>query len=518
MNAQALSTSRHQSAQSKYSIIGTWRKVPQTPHDVLLASEYHVNFGIFTFNSDGTYTDVFDSYTYDLRTKPATPYINQHFSYSGTYTYNNLTQDLELKRVEFPHSLVPIHFSDSKTLYWQDSNHFQWANTALLSNGSPIQLERAPGGSVAQDSSPLKLNRATTKDASSVTVDYSITGSTQSQPIDFKVYRSSTPDPAAGTLLGDVPDATSSDLSPGPHSVTLLKGTDLPPDTKHPYVVVVGSTATGKSTTYFRKWRLATVAHGYAGYYATDRSATSNWVKAMGDDLKGFHYCDDAIQYLWLDKSVLEQSGMTAVCGADLAMKIRVYIAGKANTHPGDVVDLLMIGHSRGTVVTSEALNDLRPSDLTGSNVHVVLLDCHPASDQTNDAHMLDFNVKADTLPLVKNKDGKSMTPVEYLAYFQHLANDHEIVLPAGRNIKKIDVWWQKTETKWLEPNFIFEGALNLFGIGEFDGRIANNSGVAIDWKNLTTSSTPSPPAYPVGHEQVHDLFKTMLEQLQASN
>ena len=382
---------------------------------------------------------------------------------------------------------------------------------------SPIKKPLLPEPHIA---SGISLAKATTTDASSVTVDYTVSGKGPSKPIDFKFFRSSAPnvanDPSGGSLIGENVDTQPGDLASGKHTVTFLKGVDLPPDAKRPYVVVVATSGTDKSSTYFRKWRLATVAHGYAGYNTLldpgAQSRTIAWVNTMADFLKGFHYCDDAIRYLWVSDSIAENPNMLRVNGKRLALQIQQYVSNKSTSHPGDVIDLLMVGHSRGTVVISQALQNLTSKDLTGSNVAIVLLDCHPASRLSNPpAHVTcDYSAEAASVKVIKG-----MSVIEYLTFFQNVVNDPEIVIPNGINIKSIDVWWQHTTVQCLKQYQPQPGSyLNLWGIGALDNRITNNSGISITWHDVTTTETPSTNStFPVGHEEVHQLYKDSLTQ-----
>ena len=53
-------------------------------------------------------------------------------------------------------------------------------------------------------------------------------------------------------------------LVPGRHEATILAGVVLTPDTSKPYVIIVGDSAGETSQTYFHKWTMGVIVHGYA--------------------------------------------------------------------------------------------------------------------------------------------------------------------------------------------------------------------------------------------------------------
>jgi hypothetical protein len=340
-----------------------------------------------------------------------------------------------------------------------------------------------------------------------VTVDYKTTGSVPAAELD--VYRSatSTVDPAATTVPGTQTFLGEESLSSltGSGEVTILKGHDLPPDPAKPYVVVVAKYKGKTSQTYFRKWRLATIAHGYAGLSTGDQANTLTWVRNMASALKENLDCDEAIPFDWIAESVAAQTNMTVQAGNLLANRIQLYRAQRASEHLGDVVDILMVGHSRGTVVTSQALL-LLAKHPSGGIIDVVLLDCHPANWHSND--------------LCSPRLGDNTNIISKAAYdrvtaFQIVADDPEIVIPADAEIHSVKVWWQKTPSNAfhvLDPNHI----LNLWGIGLGDGRIQNLSGVIMMPFDLTGKPFDQPEkGDSVGHEQVHEWYEDLIESRQ---
>lgn len=354
---------------------------------------------------------------------------------------------------------------------------------------------------LSSDNSPIKLTKATTKDARSVTVDCKVPAGPALNSLNLKVYRSREKSVKPGSnegLLGQANvgrDDKGSALAPGPHQITLLKGTDLPPDPAKPYVVVV-ATANGKTTqTYFRKWRLATVAHGYAGRFENDRKRTWAWAKKMEADLMSIDRFDKAVALNWIENSVKEQAGMPTLAGESLAKQISDYRAAKTKAHPGDVVDVHLIGHSRGTIVTSKTLIGLSRLGQVGSYVTVTLLDIHPA------------NPSSDTLRDRDKVDGFVID--QFVQDFDRIAQDPQVVLPANAGIKSVDIWWQQTLCtafdKSLKKNN--QHLVNLWGQSPASGFLKNHSGVSIQWNNLSSYGKGIQPN-PIGHEEVHEYYQ----------
>ena len=212
------------------------------------------------------------------------------------------------------------------------------------------------------------FSQATTKDSNSVAVDYSIAKADISQRLTFDVYRS---DRAvldgSSVLLGETtldPAVDSQKLTQGTHAgVALVQGTALTPNTALPYIVVVadrnGAVAedpNSLNTTYFRTFELGVVVHGKE---STPSNATPAWETSMASDLKKFDHYDNVIAFNWVKDSSMPAPGLATKAGDALYSQVVAAAASLDATHAGDVVDLHWIGHSRGAVVVSRALQDL---------------------------------------------------------------------------------------------------------------------------------------------------------------
>jgi len=257
----------------------------------------------------------------------------------------------------------------------------------------------------------IALKKATTLDAKSVSVDYEIKDANAISS-HFEIYRSTdstihdlknlTPD-ANLVKLGDTTLIATDKLTKGEHDkVTILSKTELLPDTRMPYIIVVASYNDKKVQVYFRKWMLGAVVHGFDRWALHEsplhrlpdwlwRSEFQNftepsWETTMASQLKTKDGYDEVIACDWMQTCGLKQHGWAEQAGEKLAGDIVTWIRAHEQ-HPGDVVDIHLIGHSRGTVVVSQALQTLATKLKTnnapfgGSYVELTLLDPHPANN-----------------------------------------------------------------------------------------------------------------------------------------
>jgi len=226
---------------------------------------------------------------------------------------------------------------------------------ALLS-AQPVQLT-----AVLPD---LTLTKATALDAKSVEVSYTITNANITQSLRFDVYRSDQPIvDGTSKLIGTQVIATTdtADLAQGTHvDVKLIAGTTLPPNQSLPFIVVVADgdnnvTEDPASTNvaYFRTWVLGAVAHGFN---STSSNTTPTWETRMANELKTVDHYDAVIAFNWMATAGLKKSGQAVAAGDQLYSQIIVAADNLAAGHAGDVVDLHVIGHSRGAVVVNRAL------------------------------------------------------------------------------------------------------------------------------------------------------------------
>ena len=358
----------------------------------------------------------------------------------------------------------------------------------------------------------LSLSEATTLDAKSVAVTYGIANAAVTNPLTFNVYRSATPTfDSSSTLIGTQtidPAMDPTDLQLGNHTVTLISGTNLPPDPSHPYVVVVADAnnsvpeaAGSVNTAYFRKFLVGVISHGFNFSTST---VTPDWEQSMATDLMIYDNYDFVIPFNWMAQSHDPEPGLAAAAGHDMYSQVVKKANELAAVHAGDVVDLHFIGHSRGAVVVSQAMLDLvgtTDSALEGSYIKATFLDPHPANGSTIGL------ASGYPIPVAALLGGELL----WYDAVSTLANDRQVVVPT--NVKDADVYYQHSSylDGFILKPFVAQSAseffLNLWGEGPNDG-IIEDSASPIEWHNLTdnvdTSDGPDGLAIgPIGHSEV---------------
>lgn len=239
--------------------------------------------------------------------------------------------------------------------------------------------------------SAIVLSSATQTNDQTVAIDYQIASSSLSS-LTVDVDRSSSAELGVGkqVAIGAV-TLSGSELTPGVHDdVSLVLGDRSPGvdalaiDPAHPYVI---ATATGPdgitSSASYRTITIGLVTHGFE---ASDTAPA--WIYQIAASLKSLGY-NDAIPYAWAKASHTLKAGEGVENGIKAADVIEKYIKGKnsngqPNVPAGAVVDLQLIGHSRGSVVITQAMKTLQ-KDLAeipqakGGFWELTYLDPHPS-------------------------------------------------------------------------------------------------------------------------------------------
>lgn len=256
--------------------------------------------------------------------------------------------------------------------------------------GPTVRARDLPGGGTAPASPNIAMLSATTPDSRGVTVTYQVAG-TNLPAIPLAIYRSADArfDPTADLPLGGQA-LSGADLTPGNHTVTVTLPGGLPIDPAHPYVLavadpgnVVAESNEADNLASFRTFVIGAVAHGLEL-----NPGTPAWIGTMAASLRGVGY-DVAIPFDWSRFSSLPVPGLSTLAGQQLAGAI-VAAAQQLQPRlsPGDVIDLHLIGHSRGGVVVSQVALALQALEQAGALpalkagwLKMTLLDPHPADD-----------------------------------------------------------------------------------------------------------------------------------------
>ena len=215
----------------------------------------------------------------------------------------------------------------------------------------------------------------------------------------------------------------------------------------------------------------------------------------MADDLVSIDHYNSAIAFNWVQQSSTPAPGEATAAGDTLFSQLVAAASTLQAEHAGDVVDLHLIGHSRGAVVVSRALQDLagqHPAALAGAYVKVTLLDPHPSSPAS------------DALASIQSSPLGKVVGVAYRS-FESATNDPPVVLPANAGIQSVEIYYEHTPSSDF-PSNNGESVINLWGEGPDDPALINQSGVAIDWHDLT--SVDDPTLGLIGHSETHEYYQ----------
>jgi hypothetical protein len=355
---------------------------------------------------------------------------------------------------------------------------------------------------------PITMDSATSPNSKSISFSYDISEAEPGQPITVGIYRSNSPTFDGNAIKVDEQTVPAQDSNGGdseavgPHTVDIQDPNALLPDPTHEYVYVVadpdhniGDPTGAYHEAHYQKFVVGVVVHGFD-------PVMPQWEKDMAGDLTTYAHFDDVIAFDWSSSSILPIPGVTQFQGTLLAIEIAFAadLTVASQGHPGvDVVDLDLIGHSRGSVVISQALQDLdgtTDSVLAGGYKAMTMLDPHPANNSyaTQTASFGSFSQ-----PVVE--------PV-YRA-FQFATRDPQVLIPP--NVDQVNLYYQHTPAsafKLFGPQWQ-EAILNLWG--EDPSLIINDSSTPLSDDN---SEDLTNDVYdnlgPVGHSEVplwYDLY-----------
>ncbi|HKB39715.1 MAG TPA: alpha/beta fold hydrolase [Gemmataceae bacterium] len=234
------------------------------------------------------------------------------------------------------------------------------------------------------------------------------------------------------------------------HGQVALLG-ELPIDPARPHVIVAVDPANtlaesdeSNNVASFRKLTLGVTVHGLA--LSGQKPA---WIDQAGDLLERQGYAG-TIRFDWAQASRLPVPGQGVMAGLRLADLIRQQAAQLA-TQPNDVIDVHLIGHSRGNTVITTALFALQaqpgPQALALGFAKLTLLDPHVARNQ---------GALARGLAELRNRSGvstvglfsfaarspQSRAVAEATLRFQAAAQDPPVVI--APNADAVEVFFQR--------------------------------------------------------------------------
>jgi hypothetical protein len=350
--------------------------------------------------------------------------------------------------------------------------------------------DQAQGASAQVSITPdYLLQEATEPNPHEISLTYDVMSNSLTQlPLD--VYRSPVAEPS--TLVNEIANVVISnpqDLTPGEHNnvIVNLNGAVLSIDPSEEFVDVVGNPdANGQSTgpdheVYFQKFVLGVATHGFA----SDGTVPA-WLPQLSCGLQQAGY-NQVIEFTWVLASLKPKSRITVSEGSQMASQIKSAadsLVTQQGVAPGSVVDLHLIGHSRGSVVISQAmLNLVSTTDpaLVGGFKEMTFLDPHPASS-------------ADQF-LSAAKTTKARIELALYNGFVSRTQDPAVVIPS--NVNEAEVYYQQNPVS-VFPASSGESTLNLWG----DIRdITNQSTIAVSYFLLNNDTLSN--GSPIGHSEV---------------
>jgi hypothetical protein len=290
----------------------------------------------------------------------------------------------------------------------------------------------------------IAMLAVTTHDSKSVTFQYSIANASVKSSFSVAIYRAprATFQPANDIKIGEK-TFLSADGSVGTHTFTLTITGGLPIDPAHPFVLAVANPTRSvvesdaqsdtNDVASFRTFVVGAVAHGYEA-----TPGLPAWVNGIAKGLTHDGY-DVAIPFNWSSTSNTPLPGQAVAAGLKLANEIAKDVA-KLPLGPNDVIDLQLIGHSRGAVVISQAALDLQAMEqassfsnskaLRSGFLKLTFLDPHPANN--GNPQQAWYSASGGSL---------GRLGLGLYTQFQAAAQDPQVVIPS--NASDTEVYYQ---------------------------------------------------------------------------
>jgi hypothetical protein len=381
----------------------------------------------------------------------------------------------------------------------------------------------------------IVIKSVRTEDSRSLIVDYDVQNANLLQPLKIGLYRSSvTPasgtfDPSSAQILGPpiivpVGNYTTITQAGQDHEVTLdlqAQG-GLTPNTKYPYVIADADPANELTnaqydtrTGSFRTYVISAVVPGFQltqglinrysrilfDYSLTELAKFeslpteselmdwlfSTWENGLTDALLAAAYdaSDAVIQLHW--NSGAPDPNAVYDAADELVSQITLAAAIIPGLQANDVIDVRLIAHSRGTVVSSLAMQSLTSSPQMPQLQHgffkMTLMDPHPANQK--------YGLNADFSP-----DFDGLVFLAGYTWFEAQVHDPDVQVPS--RVNAVEELYQETPTS-LFSGFLSgfpENHINLFGL------LPLQIGQDPNQPNMTDLTAPN-----VGHLEIPEVY-----------
>lgn len=366
--------------------------------------------------------------------------------------------------------------------------------------GYPSAATSAPAPS--SGSPDIMMNSVSTSDSRSVTFNYTVANADVGQPFNVVIYRATTNqfnpnDPNFAADYQPVAETTVSaaNATAGAQgSVTVPIPGGLPPEPSHPYVLAVADPSeTIPESNYANNsasFRIYTVAVVVPGFSYTASSPPPAWAQTMVTDLtkpgsQGGAQYDYATVFMWNGGLLLRPRTWFHASAVPAEQQLAGAVESIASSFPaGSVVDVNLIGHSRGAVVVtgvSQILDQTAlPPQLQDGYLELTLIDPHPANNL--------YLKQGQSFPLT------FLGLVVFVGYVdaQAIMNDPPIVVPP--NVDLVTEYYQETPSRQTPWSDVEEHLLNLWGLPPSDITIEDSQSTLFQHQFV-------PP--PTGHSEM---------------
>jgi uncharacterized repeat protein (TIGR03803 family) len=335
----------------------------------------------------------------------------------------------------------------------------------------------------------ITVTAVSTMDANELTVKYKVANedlpSDGVTSFDIGLFRSDQATYSASdtnNLMVASYTAMGGDLTKGDHTITVDSShgmwnlassslvAPLAPDPALPYVLAVADPMmalpsdikTDSSQGYFRIYTIAAVTHGQQ---FSNKPSAAAWVGQVASGLSAQGY-DRVIPFYWT--TWLPAPGQAQAAGMTLAAQVQSQAASFSGLQPNDIIDVQLIGHSRGSSVIGVAMNALVGNGiphLQNGFYELTFLDPHPANAGTVGA------VSTASLTLLS----LGWTPAEYIeavldiGYFVASVRANDPTITVAPRVNEAQDFYQTNSNFGLSlaslKNSPWEAAFNLWGV-----------------------------------------------------
>jgi hypothetical protein len=228
----------------------------------------------------------------------------------------------------------------------------------------------------------------------------------------------------------------------------------------------------------------------------------------MADQLMADGY-NGVVKFHWEKTSNVANPALILAAGRRMANAV-IAKAKSLNLGKNDVVDVHFIGHSRGSVVISQALINIQNTPnlfapLKAGYMIMTMLDPHPANNQkVNGAQIGDYDYAISATGLAGSVG---------VTDFQADAHDPNVLVPFI--VQQADDYWQHSPVGSPFPAGTDEPDINLWG--EAPAQIYVRPTLPIKSIDLTydpTSATPKTfKGKAIGHSEVVDYYLALISR-----